>query len=112
MTGAKLATIVASAVGFGAIAGLVLSNPIGASATNAAKGGSATTMRQVPVPTPASDFFAVPPGFAQPPMIRGGTSGGSPGGSSGGQGGFGNQGGFSGQGGFGNQAPALRSGGS
>jgi hypothetical protein len=116
VTGAKLATLVASAVGFGAIAGLVIANPAGARATAPAPSAQAagtatqaagTATQATPAATQAADFFAVPPGFVQPPMVDNGAAGRSgTSGTSGSQGGFGNQGGFGGQ------MPGMRSGGS
>ena len=104
--GAKLATLVASAVGFSAIAGLVIANPVGVRATAPAASPQAggSSVQTAPAPSQAADFFAVPPGFAQPALVGNGSSGQS--GASGSQGGFGNQGGFGGQ------MPGMRSGGS
>jgi hypothetical protein len=113
VTGAKLATLVASAVGFGAIAGLIIANPVGARATTpAASAPAAEAPAQLtPAATQAADFFAVPPGFVQAPMVDSGSAGQS--GTSGSQGGFGGQSGTSGsQGGFGGQMPGMRTGGS
>jgi hypothetical protein len=113
VVGAKLATLVASAVGFGAVAALVISQPVGTRAGAGAPlaSGAAAPAQPTPAPTLASDFFAVPPGFTQPGLVDGGSAGGS--GTSGAQGGFGAQPGTSGaQGGFGGQAPGMRTGGS
>jgi len=106
VTGAKLATVVASAVGFGAIAGLVISNPVGATATTPITSARAAgaPVQQAPAPSQAADFFAVPPGFMQPPIVGGGSAG--QGGTSGSQGGFGSEDGFGGQ------MPGLQTGGS
>jgi hypothetical protein len=103
VTGAKLATLVASAVGFGAVAGLVMAAPVGARAT-ATTATAGTPVQQAPAPSQAADFFAVPPGFMQPPIVGGGSAG--QGGTSGSQGGFGSEDGFGGQ------MPGLRTGGS
>jgi hypothetical protein len=119
ITSAKVATLVGSAVGFGAVVGLVLIDPIGgtsATAADAASGGTqAAAPAQQQAPTPATDFFSPPPGFTdQPPIVGQGSAGQSSGtqGFSGSQGGFNGTQGFSGsQGGFG-QVPGMRSGGS
>jgi hypothetical protein len=104
VTGAKVATVVASAVAFGAVAGLVIGGTTSAAASSPAAAGSpgpnAPDLSRA-APTPAQDFFAVPPGFAQPPLVDGGQGFGASGGQA-----------AAGQGGFGGQVPNLRSSGS
>ena len=115
ITSSKVATLVGSAVGFGAVVGLVLLDPIsGASAqtVNAASGSTQTAApARQPAQAPAADFFSPPPGFTDQPPIVGQGFGGQ-GGSTGSQSFSGSQGGLSGnQSGFG-QVPGMRSGGS
>jgi hypothetical protein len=103
VAGAKAATVVASAIAFGAVAGLVIGGGTGAAAsTPAATGASGSTTPDLSqaVPTPAEDFFAVPPGFVQAPLADGGS------------GSAGSSAQAPAQGGFGSQMPNLRSSGS
>ncbi len=113
VTRAKIATIIGSAVGFGAVAGLVLANQVGVTLAAAVDASAGPAAAQQPTQAPASDFFSPPPGFAAQPPLSNGFSG-SQGGlgsnaASGSQGFSGNQGS---SGGFGGQMPGLRTGGS